>query len=453
MGGFLTTFFARSLPGRNRARPLGSVTALALFIACSVHGEVFELSPSVAGDDCVEEFEQIANRLKPGDRLVLKGGRYVQTCRRAIRVQGTGEQPIIIEAAPGERPVLTRPEHNRNTQNNLELIDTRHLILRGIEFSGGSIGVRLLGDAQGLELAQVTIRNTGNAGFTANTGNSSELYLHHNHVFDTGLSDGQTEGEGFYLGCHDASCAVSDSRIVHNRIERLGSSRGGGNDGIEIKPGSGGNTVAHNVIVGNAAADDFPCIVAYGGARTNLIENNWLDRCNVGIHVVSDAVVRGNVISNTRTSGITLRRHRTTGNPRDLHVVNNTIEHSRGTGLSLWLWGAESISVVNNAVFAGKGVAITGIRLRNARFQSNRVEGRLHGVPLAEQGVALFTAQSDSPYRRLRVDQAPGSVIWHESLVDSGSLHPQVQDSRDIAGTFRPSGEGVDVGAIEHNPR
>src|SRR5258708_22835416 len=69
---------------------------------------VVEISPQTASD-CHEEFEMVANTLRPGDELILRGGAYSQSCRRAISVNGTPEAPIVIPAASGEPPPITPP--------------------------------------------------------------------------------------------------------------------------------------------------------------------------------------------------------------------------------------------------------------------------------------------------------------------------------------------------------
>ena len=76
--------------------------------------EIF--SPPTAS--CDEQFENIANSLKPGDELVLHGGSYSQSCYRSITVNGTAANPIIIRAAAGEKPVITKPAATAFTDPN-----------------------------------------------------------------------------------------------------------------------------------------------------------------------------------------------------------------------------------------------------------------------------------------------------------------------------------------------
>src|SRR5215475_11802682 len=69
-----------------------------------------EIFPSNADATCNEEFENVASTLLPGDELVLHGGVYTQRCRRLVTgLHGTAESPIVIRAATGETPILTRP--------------------------------------------------------------------------------------------------------------------------------------------------------------------------------------------------------------------------------------------------------------------------------------------------------------------------------------------------------
>jgi len=84
-------------------------------------GATYEIYPATA--DSREEFENVANSLKPGDELLLHGGIYSQTGRRAVTVKGTAHEPIIIRAAEREKPLLTRPADQIDRYNNIEFVD------------------------------------------------------------------------------------------------------------------------------------------------------------------------------------------------------------------------------------------------------------------------------------------------------------------------------------------
>jgi len=67
------------------------------------NAETFEIHPPNS-ESCDEEFENLANKLKPGDQLILHDGVYSQGCRRAITAKGEADKPIVIRAADGAAP-------------------------------------------------------------------------------------------------------------------------------------------------------------------------------------------------------------------------------------------------------------------------------------------------------------------------------------------------------------
>lgn len=82
-----------------------STQSLALSGSCNT----LEINPLTANTSCNEEFENIANNLQPGDQLILHGGIYILSYRRAITVIGTPDKPITIRAAQDE---ATKPGCN-----------------------------------------------------------------------------------------------------------------------------------------------------------------------------------------------------------------------------------------------------------------------------------------------------------------------------------------------------
>ena len=83
------------------------VFLLLLFFGGSSFGVTYKIHPVAAGSE--EDFEIIANTLKPGDELILYGGTYSQTARRAVTAKGSAGKPITIRAAEGQKPLLTHP--------------------------------------------------------------------------------------------------------------------------------------------------------------------------------------------------------------------------------------------------------------------------------------------------------------------------------------------------------
>ena len=360
--------------------------ALAL-VAPVLRAEIYEIFPSDANQTCDEEFENLANDLLPGDELILHGGIYTQSCRRAITVNGTPEEPIVIRAAAGERPVLTRPADNIDLHNNIEIEDSSWVTFRGLTFQGGSIGVRFIRGSN-IRFVGNEIHETGANALSMNSGDCDAFTLRRNHIHDTGLStSGPTEGEGMYIGCNNDTCRTTNSVIEGNYIHHLTATSGGGNDGIEVKPGSHGNIVRHNVIHDTNIGTEYPCIFVYGGGDgQNIVDGNLLWNCGEAIQVVSDAVVRNNLILSSSIHGITAAPHAQVSGIKDVEIVNNTIFGHPKCLYVRWS-GATGVTLANNAVYCGGDTAVDGSGLSGPEVtvSANYVEGALSGVSIDDK--------------------------------------------------------------------
>jgi hypothetical protein len=363
---------------------MGSLGVAAFLLAAGfpeARGDSIEIFPSTSAT-CDEEWIVAAKRLKPGDQLILHEGVYAQPCVRALRVNGLPGKPITIRAAENARPVITRTPETQVTQNNLEIIESSHLVIRGLHFRGGSIGLRLIASRH-ITIEDCEISETNNNAIAANRGNSESLIIRRNHIHHTGLyADGPTEGEGMYIGCHDSSCRVTHSLFEGNYIHHLRGSGTGGNDGIEIKAGSYGNIIRDNVIHDTNIGTKYPCIFVYGGGKEeNIVEGNVLWNCGEGIQAVADAVIRNNIIANSSISGITIGPHAANPWVHNLTIVNNTIF---GHPLCMRVTGenATKLIIANNALYCpGKqAVNAAGLSEAGVEFRANVVEGLVLGV-------------------------------------------------------------------------
>lgn len=407
-----------------------------------VAARVIEILPANADASCNEEFENVANSLQPGDELVLHGGVYSQNCARVISGRnGTPASPIVIRAASGETPVLTRPM-NANfdfSQNNIEISNSSYLVIRGLVFRGGDIGVRFMGASHHITFEDNEILETGNNAIALNSGNSDAMIIRRNHIHHTGLyALGSTEGEGMYVGCNDSKCRVTNSVIENNYIHHTRSTSGGGNDGIEIKVGSGGNLVRNNVIHDTTIGTRFPCIFVYGGAAArNIVEGNVMWNCGEAIQVVSDATIQNNIIL-TSDVGITAGPHAQVAGVQNVTIVNNTL-YGHGTCLAMGWSGATNVILANNAVYCPSTTAVSG-SLGSAVVRSNYLTGSGPSIDNVRffAGGAVAAAFVDAAGRDLW--PAPGSVLRSTADV---SLAP-ARDFNDAARTAP-----FDVGAYE----
>jgi hypothetical protein len=399
----------------------------------------YEIRPAVVETE--EEFEALANALQPGDELILHGGTYSQNGRRAVTVKGTADRPILIRAATGEVPLLTRPADKRDRQNNIEFVDCAHLVIRGLRFQGGSSGVRFI-RGHHVTFEECEIFETGNNALTMNSGDCHAFVIRRNHIHHTGLSaSGATEGEGMYIGCHTGSCRTTDSLIEGNYIHHLRSTSDGGNDGIEIKFGSHGNIVRNNVIHDPSIGRKYPGIFVYGGGPgPNVVEGNVIWNAGEGIQVVSDAIVRNNIVFNCAATGITAGPHAAVSRVRNATIINNTIFNAP-VGVRMRWANATNMVFANNALYCPTGTALdasAGLAL----LRRNYVHGRLAGV--AVDGTRLFDggdpAAAFVDSSRQNFWPRPGSALIGRADSDLGP-------ALDFNGTKRTA--PFDVGAYE----
>jgi hypothetical protein len=396
--------------------------------------------------DSQEEFEKIGNNLKPGDELILHGGTYSQNGRRAITAKGSATKPIVIRAAQGEKPVLTRPADNIDRHNNIEFVDCAYLIIKGLKFEGGSSGVRFI-RGHHVTFEDCEICRTGNNALTMNSGDCDAFIIRRNHIHHTGLStSGSTEGEGMYIGCHNGSCITTNTLVEGNYIHHLRGTSVGGNDGIEIKFGSYGNIVRDNVIHDTTIGRQYPGIFVYGGGpKVNIVEANVIWNAGEGIQVVSDAIVRNNIIFACSVTGVTAAPHAAVSTMRNVTIVNNTIvNHPRGVRIR-WARAANMI-FGNNAIYCPEGTAVDAAGIKDSIFSANYVEGRLVGVEIAQSrfcsGGAISSGFADPDNKNFW--PKPGSALV-------GSAEAAFVPKKDFNGNTRKA--PFDVGAYESDGR
>ncbi|MHC4116273.1 MAG: right-handed parallel beta-helix repeat-containing protein [Planctomycetota bacterium] len=338
-----------------------------------------EIRPATVGSN--EQFERLANSLGPGDELILHGGTYSQSARRAVTANGTADKPIVIRAAEGEDPVLTRPADNRDRYNNIEFIDCSHLVIRGIRFRGGNSGVRFI-RGHHITFEDCEIAQTGNNALTMNSGDCDSFIIRRNHIHHTGLSTSrETEGEGMYIGCHSGSCITTNTLVEGNYIHHTRGTSSGGNDGVEIKFGSYGNIVRDNVIHNTNIGRQYPGVFVYGsgGKGINIVEGNVIWNAGEGIQVVSDAIIRNNIVFNCSMTGITAAPHAAVREVRNTKIVNNTIVNCPKGALIRW-GKASDMVLANNAIYCSGATALDVSESGNGTFSSNFIQGRLVGV-------------------------------------------------------------------------
>lgn len=424
-------------------RPL--LIAVALTLAAGASAEVFEIFPTGETTSCSEEFENVANSLQPGDELILNDGEYWQSCRRGITVQGTEANPIVIRAADGATPILTRPPDDRN-DNNIE-ISGQWFTMRGLVFRGGSVGVRFNGGTHHITFEDNEVFNTSNNAINMNSGDTDSFIIRNNHLHDTGVVGSNTEGEGLYIGCHSGNCVASNHLIENNYIHHLRATSTGGNDGIELKYRSHSNIVRGNLIHDTTIGQAYPCIFSYGGGPApNIIENNVVYNCGSAILVTADTIVRNNVIMTSNNLGIQARTQNPSPVVQNVSIVNNTIFGTFPTCVQLRWASASNVVFANNAIYCPSSRAVDASGIGNALAKANYVSGSLTGVSIDNDA---FFAAPDASSAFEDVASENFRLQTGTALIDAGDGTVPDLPSTDHAGDARVIGGGIDVGAFE----
>ncbi len=85
--------------------------------------------------------------LQAGDVLTVHEGTYTLNGKFAATWTGTETNPIVVQAASGEG----RPVFKQTTQENIWNLNGAYFTVKGLEFTGGSRGLRL-GESSGKQL-------------------------------------------------------------------------------------------------------------------------------------------------------------------------------------------------------------------------------------------------------------------------------------------------------------
>lgn len=347
------------------SRPLPWLCVFLLGLPLPILAATIEITPA-------DNYRIEMQSLVAGDTLILRGGSYPLSSYFSLTLNGTALAPITIRAAAGENPVISYINANQNIVN---ISNSSFLILDGIEFTGGSRGIRLQASSD-IAMRNCHVHHTAANAISANDSGSdyARLTFVHNEIDHAGET-----AEGFYLGCHDASCRVHDSLIANNYIHHLIGPTVNQGDGIEIKAGSYANIVRDNVIHDTA----YPGITLYhsnGNGAPNIIERNviWNSGDN-GIQVTADAIVRNNIVLSAVNHGIEAHALGAVA-VGNLVIVNNTVLKAHGDAIHLNNVGG-SVLIANNALYAPNGRAVSAAGATNlVTMLANVGKGTLTGV-------------------------------------------------------------------------
>ena len=363
--------------------------------------------------------------LQPGDGLAIQSGTYSINMYYDLTISGTSSAPIRIEAEDGV--VITRPDANQNIVNIGASGQVSYLCIRGIEFTGGCIGVRFY-NCNNVWLDECNIHDTGDAGLGATVADTGFMYITRNEISYTG-----GQGEGMLFGANEGTVIMSRSVIALNHVHHTNGTVTQG-DGIELKQGSWGNLIAENLVHDCS----YPCIVVYGtyGEQQNIIEKNICYNSGTDtMHVVGEAIVRNNLIMNgTNSAFLSSDLQGTTTN---LQVIHNTIIN-QGRAANFTSWDSrENLVLANNVIYSQSGESIRfSTVVTGVAVEGNVVAGSISGI---SEGYIITSSTADplADFTDVQWDASAINAMPMEgsSIIGAGSSSYAVED--DITGSER----------------
>jgi parallel beta helix pectate lyase-like protein len=180
------------------------------------------------------------DRLRPGERALVRGGKYVQDL--VAQRRGTVGAPITVAAYPGERVVLRAASTSGDTYPLRVTSGAAYLRVSGfvIERAKGtsSTNVYFEGSAHHVELSGNEIRFSQDQGIFAEA-STSNLQILRNRIHDNGRghASGQHQSHGIYI-------EGRNHLIANNVINRHPYGFG-----IQIYPENTGTIVVSNTVV------------------------------------------------------------------------------------------------------------------------------------------------------------------------------------------------------------
>ncbi len=432
------------------------ITLLLLVLLLSAAGsstacaKVYQLTPDGNWYDVIN-----GRQLQPGDEVVLAPGVYRDERRLELGHRGSAEQPIVIRSSEDGPAILHRPDAR---QNSINIVGAQYLILRGLEITGGSTGIRLMKSSthacKFVSLESLHIHHVGGVAVTANSpGNVYEgLVFRRNHIHHTA-----GHGEGFYLGVNNKPDGSTDgcmfnSVVEWNYIHDLKGPNVSQGDGIEIKDGSYGNVVRDNVIHDT----NYPGVIVYGtdGKAPNVIERNVIwNSGDHGIQAAAEAVIRNNIVFDNRSDGIHSHHHQS-AKVGNLQILHNTVVSRRpgGVGIRISLSEQDSLAgpvvIANNAIYVSEGayalrVPADGSAAATLVVSSNAGVGATDGVSPAGDHPAFRRSGQLAADLDEHFFPRSGSVLI-------GAANPRYSVTDDFDARLR--GESRDVGAYRFHP-
>ena len=287
-----------------------------------------------------------------GDTLLVRGGAYANDF--CFTGTGTQQQPITIQAYPGETPVVT----GLSTWGGYFFIYNPWVTLDGIHFQDTDGGVNVVVGSNRIALRNLSfLRNSGDTNVRLL---GCDNVVIENSTFDgTGSKDDGGSGDNIYV--------LGSTRVLiqGNTFRRAGHAS------VDFIESTTYGFSAFNVIRNNTIEQHWGGgIYLVRGSHHIVVEGNRISYAGeedvypkAGLQIAADHnIIRNNIVANTGTAtnidnGIALYAYTYAGisqNATDNRIYNNDVYGSSHAGLYLWVSGDSTLTgnkIVNNIFF------------------------------------------------------------------------------------------------------
>ena len=289
--------------------------------------------------------------LQPGDVVEIDGG-VTYPGGAVLRQSGTASQPITIRGlrVNGQRPLLA------GGSNTIELRQSNHVVIEGIEFTGGSSRCVFV-PAAFITLRDLLVRDCPQMGILSSDQLSGSITLEYSEIRTSGSSDNR---HALYMQSDEVAFPGAVFRMHHNYVY-------GGTGGNLLKSRFERNEIHYNWFEG-ATYHELELI----GPDQFTQQPGW----SVGLKR-EDSEVLGNVIVHSGAFGAVMRFGGDgTGESRGRYrFVNNTVivtgTTSQYTVFRLFS-GIESVEAHNNIIWRSTAGTLSIERTVEAEWVAGR---------------------------------------------------------------------------------
>ena len=397
-------------------------------------------------------FDTALASLRPGDRLLLRGGTYVFPTSKIFDHAATAAQPIFVgRAVAGEVPIV-----RTTSPDPTFLVSGAYITFQGLVFDGNDVAMEgLLCTSTGTDVSHdITILEcdiTKHWGSGLRMSPTRRTSVRRCHIYQ----NGQTRlDHGIYAGAGD-DITIEDCSIWGNRgwgVHAYNDAISEIDVGFSKPPDRGwiNLTVRRNRIHGNgfprpgqSGGNEGSGIVVSGQWDDPLVENNFVyDNATYGLNIESfdpypprnpvRPIVRNNTFYGNRAAQLAIV-HAEGG-----WIVNNICDNG-GTAAALVFLASSSGNTSFDFNFYAQAASAVLFDLDGASLSF--VEWRSHG-----QDANSLAGQSPG-----FVDAGQGNLhlSGNSPAIDRGTSLTGAVAADDIDGLSRPQGAAVDMGADE----